>query len=141
MQEAPTHLCRALGRRLPLEDLMIFCGLKFHSPGRTLAGVSTSELAAGSGRRPGALVVCSILGFPSGGRTLVCTLYREKGAANPSRRMEGQGLRVATSLCSCHPGLPFFCVTLIFLASWTNYGPFSIPVYESVSGKSTNATM
>lgn len=30
---------------------------------------------------------------------------------------------------------------LIFLASWTNYGPFSIPVYESVGGKSTNATM
>ncbi|XP_075290170.1 adhesion G-protein coupled receptor G1 [Opisthocomus hoazin] len=44
-------------------------------------------------------------------------------------------------LCLVGWGLPFFCVTLIFLASWTNYGPFSIPVYESVSGKSTNATI
>ncbi|NXO02484.1 AGRG1 protein, partial [Rhinopomastus cyanomelas] len=44
-------------------------------------------------------------------------------------------------LCLVGWGLPFFCVTMIFLASWTNYGPFSIPVYESVSGKSTNATI
>ncbi|XP_052653058.1 adhesion G-protein coupled receptor G1 [Harpia harpyja] len=44
-------------------------------------------------------------------------------------------------LCLVGWGLPFFCVTLIFLASWTNYGPFSIPVYESVGGKSTNATI
>ncbi|KFZ64908.1 G-protein coupled receptor 56, partial [Antrostomus carolinensis] len=42
-------------------------------------------------------------------------------------------------LCLLGWGLPFFCVTLIFLASWTNYGPFSIPIYESVGGKSTNA--
>ncbi|NXW41884.1 AGRG1 protein, partial [Nyctiprogne leucopyga] len=42
-------------------------------------------------------------------------------------------------LCLLGWGLPLFCVTLIFLASWTNYGPFSIPVYESVGGKSTNA--
>uniref|UniRef100_A0A8C0ARA7 Adhesion G-protein coupled receptor G1 n=1 Tax=Buteo japonicus TaxID=224669 RepID=A0A8C0ARA7_9AVES len=44
-------------------------------------------------------------------------------------------------LCLVGWGLPFFCVTLIFLASWTNYGPFSIPVYESIGGKSTNATI
>ncbi|NXE11073.1 AGRG1 protein, partial [Lophotis ruficrista] len=44
-------------------------------------------------------------------------------------------------LCLVGWGLPFFCVTLIFLTSWTNYGPFSIPVYESVGGKSTNATI
>ncbi|KAM6195409.1 adhesion G-protein coupled receptor G1 [Sarcoramphus papa] len=44
-------------------------------------------------------------------------------------------------LCLVGWGLPFFCVMLIFLASWTNYGPFSIPVYESVGGKSTNATI
>ncbi|NXI66284.1 AGRG1 protein, partial [Anseranas semipalmata] len=44
-------------------------------------------------------------------------------------------------LCLVGWGLPFFCVTLIFLANWTNYGPFSIPVYESIGGKSTNATI
>ncbi|NXG64967.1 AGRG1 protein, partial [Hemiprocne comata] len=44
-------------------------------------------------------------------------------------------------LCLVGWGLPFFCVSLIFLASWTNYGPFSIPVYESIGGKSTNATI
>ncbi|NXL51028.1 AGRG1 protein, partial [Podilymbus podiceps] len=44
-------------------------------------------------------------------------------------------------LCVVGWGLPFFCVTLIFLASWMNYGRFSIPVYESFGGKSTNATM
>ncbi|KAK2529981.1 Adgrg1 [Columba guinea] len=44
-------------------------------------------------------------------------------------------------LCLVGWGLPFCCVMLIFLASWTNYGPFSIPVYESVGGKSTNATI
>ncbi|NWY55512.1 AGRG1 protein, partial [Chionis minor] len=44
-------------------------------------------------------------------------------------------------LCLVGWGLPFFCVTLIFLASWTNYGPFSIPIYESLGGKSTNATI
>ncbi|XP_069724542.1 adhesion G-protein coupled receptor G1 isoform X1 [Phaenicophaeus curvirostris] len=44
-------------------------------------------------------------------------------------------------LCLVGWGIPFFCVTLIFLASWTNYGPFSIPVYESVGGKSTTATI
>ncbi|NXL92818.1 AGRG1 protein, partial [Alectura lathami] len=44
-------------------------------------------------------------------------------------------------LCLVGWGLPFFCVTLIFLANWTNYGPFSIPVYESISGRSTNATI
>ncbi|NWW48904.1 AGRG1 protein, partial [Pedionomus torquatus] len=44
-------------------------------------------------------------------------------------------------LCLVGWGLPFFCVTLIFLASWRNYGPFSIPIYESVGGKSHNATI
>ncbi|XP_051485563.1 adhesion G-protein coupled receptor G1-like isoform X2 [Apus apus] len=44
-------------------------------------------------------------------------------------------------LCLVGWGLPFFCVSLIFLVSWTNYGPFSIPVYESIGGKFTNATI
>ncbi|NWR04535.1 AGRG1 protein, partial [Paradoxornis webbianus] len=44
-------------------------------------------------------------------------------------------------LCLAGWGLPFFCVMMIFLASWTNYGPFSIPIYESVDGRSTNATI
>ncbi|XP_052542156.1 adhesion G-protein coupled receptor G1 [Tympanuchus pallidicinctus] len=44
-------------------------------------------------------------------------------------------------LCLVGWGLPFFCVMLIFLANWTNYGPFYIPVYESVGGRSTNATI
>ncbi|XP_053934766.1 adhesion G-protein coupled receptor G1 isoform X2 [Cuculus canorus] len=44
-------------------------------------------------------------------------------------------------LCLVGWGIPFFCVTLIFLASWTNYGPFSIPIHESVGGRSTNATI
>ncbi|NXS51482.1 AGRG1 protein, partial [Brachypteracias leptosomus] len=44
-------------------------------------------------------------------------------------------------LCLVGWGLPFFCVMLIFMASWTNYGPFYITVYESVDGKSTNATI
>ncbi|NXP12117.1 AGRG1 protein, partial [Thinocorus orbignyianus] len=44
-------------------------------------------------------------------------------------------------LCLVGWGLPFVCVTLIFLASWTNYGPFSIPIYESIGGKSSNATI
>ncbi|KFV15994.1 G-protein coupled receptor 56 [Tauraco erythrolophus] len=44
-------------------------------------------------------------------------------------------------LCLVGWGIPFLCVMLILLMSWTNYGPFSIPVYESVGGKSTNATI
>uniref|UniRef100_A0A8C7ECM8 Adhesion G-protein coupled receptor G1 n=1 Tax=Nothoprocta perdicaria TaxID=30464 RepID=A0A8C7ECM8_NOTPE len=44
-------------------------------------------------------------------------------------------------LCLVGWGIPFFCVMLIFFANWTNYGPFSIPVYESIGGKSTNATI
>ncbi|NXC50731.1 AGRG1 protein, partial [Penelope pileata] len=44
-------------------------------------------------------------------------------------------------LCLVGWGLPFFCVTLIFLVNWTNYGPFSIPVYESIGGRSINATI
>ncbi|NXP28781.1 AGRG1 protein, partial [Scytalopus superciliaris] len=44
-------------------------------------------------------------------------------------------------LCLVGWGLPFFCVMLIFFASWTNYGPFSVPVYESLDGKYTNATI
>ncbi|NWI60341.1 AGRG1 protein, partial [Calyptomena viridis] len=44
-------------------------------------------------------------------------------------------------LCLVGWGFPFFCVMLIFLVSWTNYGPLSIPIYESIDGKSTNATI
>ncbi|KAJ7401110.1 Adhesion G-protein coupled receptor G1 [Pitangus sulphuratus] len=44
-------------------------------------------------------------------------------------------------LCLVGWGFPFLCVMLIFLANWTNYGPFSVPVYESIGGKSTNATI
>ncbi|NXD30095.1 AGRG1 protein, partial [Spelaeornis formosus] len=90
---------------------------------------------------PGALV-CSILAFPLGERLLVCTLCREKGATSPSRRSKRLlGSRTTTSLCSSCPGFPFLCVMLIFLASWTNYGPFSIPIYESIDGRPTNATI
>ncbi|NXY16766.1 AGRG1 protein, partial [Atrichornis clamosus] len=49
--------------------------------------------------------------------------------------------RFLLKLCLIGWGCPFFCVMLIFLVSWTNYGPFSIPIYESVDGKSTNATI
>ncbi|XP_041314528.1 adhesion G-protein coupled receptor G1-like [Pyrgilauda ruficollis] len=38
-------------------------------------------------------------------------------------------------------GLPFFCVMTILLFSWTNYGPVSIPIYESIDGRTTNATI
>ncbi|XP_053808911.1 adhesion G-protein coupled receptor G1-like [Vidua chalybeata] len=38
-------------------------------------------------------------------------------------------------------GLPLFCVVMILLAGWTNYGPVSIPVYESIDGRTTNATI
>ncbi|NXT89730.1 AGRG1 protein, partial [Anhinga rufa] len=44
-------------------------------------------------------------------------------------------------LCLVGWGFPFFCVMLIFLTSWTNYGPFSIRIYESIGGESTNATI
>ncbi|NXK86333.1 AGRG1 protein, partial [Formicarius rufipectus] len=44
-------------------------------------------------------------------------------------------------LCLVGWGFPFFCVMLIFLVNWTNYGPFSIPVYEPIDGKFTNATI
>lgn len=44
-------------------------------------------------------------------------------------------------LCLAGWGLPFLCVMMILLASWTNYGPFSIPIYESIDGRSTNATI
>ncbi|NXD39058.1 AGRG1 protein, partial [Copsychus sechellarum] len=44
-------------------------------------------------------------------------------------------------LCLVGWGFPFLCVMLILLASWTNYGPFSVPIYESVDGRSTNATI
>lgn len=66
---------------------------------------------------------------------------REKGKEFFQRLLCGSGLRVAASFCSWHAGLPFFCVMLILLANWTNYGPFYIPVYESIGGRSTNATM
>ncbi|NXE40385.1 AGRG1 protein, partial [Ptilorrhoa leucosticta] len=57
------------------------------------------------------------------------------------QKVQRLGSRAATSLCSFHPGFPFCCVMLIFLASWTNYGPFSIPIYESIDGRSINATI
>ncbi|NWV75599.1 AGRG1 protein, partial [Dasyornis broadbenti] len=44
-------------------------------------------------------------------------------------------------LCLVGWGFPFLCVMLIFLASWTNYGPFSVPIYESIDGRYTNATI
>ncbi|NXC02944.1 AGRG1 protein, partial [Orthonyx spaldingii] len=44
-------------------------------------------------------------------------------------------------LCLVGWGFPFFCVMLIFLANWTNYGPFSIPIYESINGRTTYATI
>ncbi|NWT61227.1 AGRG1 protein, partial [Erythrocercus mccallii] len=44
-------------------------------------------------------------------------------------------------LCLVGWGLPFLCVMIILLASWTNYGPLSIPIYESIDGRSTNATI
>ncbi|XP_038004317.1 adhesion G-protein coupled receptor G1-like [Motacilla alba alba] len=44
-------------------------------------------------------------------------------------------------LCLVGWGLPFFCVMTILLASWTNYGPVSIPISESIDGRTTNATM
>ncbi|NWV69314.1 AGRG1 protein, partial [Malurus elegans] len=44
-------------------------------------------------------------------------------------------------LCLVGWGFPFLCVMVIFLASWTNYGPFSVPIYESIDGRVTNATI
>ncbi|XP_017596410.1 PREDICTED: adhesion G-protein coupled receptor G1 [Corvus brachyrhynchos] len=44
-------------------------------------------------------------------------------------------------LCLVGWGFPICCVMLIFLASWTNYGSFSIPIYESIDGRSINATI
>lgn len=44
-------------------------------------------------------------------------------------------------LCLVGWGFPFCCVMLILLASWTNYGSFSIPIYESIDGRSINATI
>ncbi|NXQ19835.1 AGRG1 protein, partial [Peucedramus taeniatus] len=44
-------------------------------------------------------------------------------------------------LCLVGWGVPFFCVMVILLASWTNYGPVSIPIYESIDGRSINATI
>ncbi|NXQ50645.1 AGRG1 protein, partial [Catharus fuscescens] len=44
-------------------------------------------------------------------------------------------------LCLVGWGVPFLCVMLILLAGWNNYGPLSIPIYESLDGRSTNATI
>uniref|UniRef100_A0A8C3E1M9 Adhesion G-protein coupled receptor G1 n=1 Tax=Corvus moneduloides TaxID=1196302 RepID=A0A8C3E1M9_CORMO len=44
-------------------------------------------------------------------------------------------------LCLVGWGFPICCVMLIFLASWTNYGSFSVPIYESIDGRSINATI
>ncbi|NXM15038.1 AGRG1 protein, partial [Ploceus nigricollis] len=40
-------------------------------------------------------------------------------------------------LCLVGWGLPFLCVMMTLLFSWTNYGP----VYESMDGRTTNATI
>ncbi|KAF4802420.1 hypothetical protein TURU_025869 [Turdus rufiventris] len=44
-------------------------------------------------------------------------------------------------LCLVGWGVPFLSVMLILLAGWNNYGPLSIPIYESIDGRSTNATI
>ncbi|NXU43287.1 AGRG1 protein, partial [Drymodes brunneopygia] len=44
-------------------------------------------------------------------------------------------------LCLVGWGFPFLCVMLILLVGWTNYGPFSVPIYESIDGRFTNATI
>ncbi|NXN17498.1 AGRG1 protein, partial [Indicator maculatus] len=44
-------------------------------------------------------------------------------------------------LCLVGWGLPFLCVALIFLSSWTHYGPFSIPIHQPLGAKSTTATI
>ncbi|XP_064016625.1 adhesion G-protein coupled receptor G1-like isoform X2 [Pogoniulus pusillus] len=44
-------------------------------------------------------------------------------------------------LCLLGWGLPFACVALIFLTSWTNYGSFSIPIHGSLPAKSSSATI
>ncbi|NWT67292.1 AGRG1 protein, partial [Prunella himalayana] len=44
-------------------------------------------------------------------------------------------------LCLVGWGFPFFCVMMILLASWTYYGPVSIPIYESVDGRTISATI
>lgn len=44
-------------------------------------------------------------------------------------------------LCLVGWGFPFLCVMLIFLAGWNNYGPFSVPIFESIDGRSTDATI
>ncbi|NXT05753.1 AGRG1 protein, partial [Prunella fulvescens] len=44
-------------------------------------------------------------------------------------------------LCLVGWGFPFFCVMVILLASWTYYGPVSIPIYESVDGRTISATI
>lgn len=135
-------LCHALGWRAWQEDLMIFYDLKLHTPGRSPAGASTAVLPPRLGVMPGALVVCSFHPwFPCEREDVgLCSMQGER-ANNSFQKVQRPGSSAATSLCSFHPGVPLFCVMMILLASWTNYGPFSVPIYESVDGTSTNATM
>ncbi|CAN8186998.1 unnamed protein product [Coccothraustes coccothraustes] len=49
--------------------------------------------------------------------------------------------RFLLKLCLVGWGLPLFCVLTILVASWTHYGPVSIPIYESIDGRTTNATI
>lgn len=140
MQEVPVLLCNALGWRAQQEDLMIFCGLKLHIPRRSPAGVSTALLPPRLGFMPGAFAVCSLHPWFPCGREDVGSMQGERGS-KPFQKLQRPGSRAATLLCSFHPGLPIFSVMMILLASWDNYGPFSIPISESIDGRSTNATM
>ncbi|XP_068024517.1 adhesion G-protein coupled receptor G1-like [Melanerpes formicivorus] len=49
--------------------------------------------------------------------------------------------RLLLKLCLVGWGLPFLCVALIFLSSWTHYGPFSIPIHQPSGAKATSATI
>lgn len=132
-------LCHALGWRSWQEDLMIFYGLKLHIPGRSHWGQhSTAPSLAGAFAR----CPCCVFHpwFPFGREVGLCSAQGER--ANKSfQQIQRPGSRAAASLCSFHSGLPLVCVMTILLASWANYGPVSIPIYESMDGRTTNATM
>lgn len=119
---------------------MIFYGQSSTSLGGPQLGSAQHCFLSGWGLCQ-VLLLCVYPWFPCGREEVgLCSMQGEKG--NKSfQKVQRPGSRAATSLCSFHPGLPFFCVMMILLASWTNYGPFSIPIYESVDGRSTYATM